>query len=81
MLLRRLGTLIAPLASERETNSSKYPSRADHLSEPLVSGATYVPWFIGRVLLKMEEGRRARPRYDVPLRDAVTPHMGAPRCC
>jgi hypothetical protein len=29
----------------------------------------------------MEEGRRARPRYDVPLRDAVTPHMGAPRCC
>jgi len=81
MLLRRFGTLIAPLVWKGETNTAEQPSQADRLSEPVLHGATCVPCFIGRQsLLKMEEGRRARPRYDVPLRDAVTPHVGAPRC-
>jgi hypothetical protein len=64
-----------PLELSKGTNGANQRSRAVRLSEPVVRWATCVPLFIG--LLKMEEGRRARPRSDVPLRDAVTPHMGS----
>ena len=60
----------------REIGEKKQLPASGSPSRPVGTRATIVPSLMMWLFidpLKREEGRRARPRYDVPLRDAVPP--------